>query len=53
MYQTPRKHTPSVVNGRVRKKNDHALSPDCYDAPAPRLVVVDRKRPGEGVIATR
>ena len=43
-----RKTTPHVVRGRVKKKNNWALSTDYYDAPQPRMVVIDRKRPGVG-----
>ena len=43
-----RKSAPQVVKGRVQKKNNWNPSVDYYDAPDPRTVVVDRKRPGEG-----
>jgi hypothetical protein len=43
-----RKSAPRVIKGRVQKKNNWDLSPDYYDAPLPSMVVVDRKRPGEG-----
>ena len=43
-----RKSAPKVVEGNVQKKNNWQLSTDYYDAPHPRMVVVDRKRPGEG-----
>src|SRR5947207_332970 len=48
MQRGNRKSTPKVVDGRVRKKNNWAPSVDYYDAPDPRTVVVDRKRPGVG-----
>lgn len=43
-----RKSTPKVIDGDVRKKNNWSLSPDYYDAPTPRMVVIDRQRPGDG-----
>src|SRR5258708_2007616 len=43
-----RRSTPKVVKGRVQKKNNWSLSTDYYDAPEPRTVVIDRKRPGSG-----
>ena len=48
MQRGNRKSAPQVVKGRVQKKNNWSLSPDYYDAPQSRLVVVYRKRPGEG-----
>jgi hypothetical protein len=48
MFRGNRKTTPHVVRGRIQKKNNWDLSPSYYDAPLPRMVVVDRKRPGEG-----
>lgn len=48
MRLTNRKSTPRVIAGRVQKKNNWDLSTDCYDAPNPRMVVVDRQRPGVG-----
>ena len=48
MQRGNRKSAMRVIGGEVRKKNHWALSPDYYDAPLPRTVVVDRKRPGEG-----
>ena len=47
-HQGQRKSTPRVTNGNVRKKNDWTLSPDYYDAPIPRMVMIDRRRPREG-----
>src|SRR5579871_3317868 len=43
-----RKSAPQVKQGRVQKKNNWVLSADYYRAPQPRMVVVDRQRPGEG-----
>jgi hypothetical protein len=48
VHRGNRKTTPRVVQGRVRKKNDWKRSEDYYDAPDPRTVVIDRKRPGKG-----
>ena len=48
MQRGNRKSAMRVIRGEVRKKNHWTLSPDYYDAPIPRMVVVDRKRPGEG-----
>ncbi len=48
MQRGNRKSAPQVVKGRVQKKNNWSLSPDYYVAPVPRMVVVDRKRPGHG-----
>ena len=48
MLRSNRKSTPRVIKGRVQKKNNWSLSPDYYAAPQPRMVVIDRKRPGEG-----
>jgi hypothetical protein len=48
MFRGNRKTTPHVVRGRIQKKNNWDLSPSYYDAPHPRTVVIDRKRPGEG-----
>jgi len=45
MRQGNRRSTPKVVKGRVQKKNNWSLSTDYYDAPEPRTVVIDRKRP--------
>ena len=48
MQHNGRKSTPKVIDGRVRKKNNWSLSTDYYDAPIPREVMIDRKRPGVG-----
>src|SRR5262249_2026875 len=48
MQRGNRKSTPRVVDGRVQKKNNWARSANYYDAPLPRTVVIDRKRPGAG-----
>ena len=48
MQHGNRKSAPRVVGGQVRKKNNWALSTDYYDAPQPRMVEIDRKRPGDG-----
>lgn len=47
-HRGPRKSTPRVTQGEVRKKNDWKLSPDYFDAPDRRTVLVDRQRPGKG-----
>lgn len=48
MQRGNRKSAPQVVKGRVQKKNNWSLSTDYYEAPEPRTVVIDRKRPGDG-----
>ena len=48
MQRVNRKSAPQVVKGRVQKKNNWNPSVDYYDAPDPRTVMIDRKRPGEG-----
>jgi hypothetical protein len=48
MQRGNRKSAPQVVKGRVQKKNNWSQSADYYQAPQPRMVVIDRKRPGEG-----
>ena len=48
MQRGNRKATPKVKNGVVQKKNNWELSRDYYDAPEPREVMIDRKRPGDG-----
>lgn len=48
MQHGNRKSTPKVIKGRVQKKNHWNLSTDYYNAPLPREVVIDRKRPGDG-----
>ena len=48
MQHINRKSAPQVVKGRVQKKNNLNPSTDYYDAPLPGMVLVDRKRPGEG-----
>lgn len=48
MQSANRKSTPRVVDGLVRKKNNWKLSPDYYQAPDRRSVMIDRKRPGAG-----
>jgi len=48
MQHVNRKSAPRVVKGKVRKKNNWSLSADYYAAPQSRMVVIDRKRPGEG-----
>jgi len=47
-HQGPRKSTPKVTAGKVRKKNSWTLSPDYFDAPVPRMVIIDRRRPRPG-----
>jgi hypothetical protein len=42
-----RKTTPKVRDGRVQKKDSHAVTNNYYDHPQPELVI-DRKRPGPG-----
>jgi hypothetical protein len=48
MLRGNRKSAPQVIKGRVQKKNNWNRSPDYYDAPLPSMVVIDRKRPGDG-----
>lgn len=48
MRHVNRKSAPQVVKGVVQKKNNWSLSRDYYEAPEPRTVLIDRKRPGEG-----
>lgn len=48
MRHDNRRSATKVVAGRVRTKNNRTLSMDYYDAPEPRTVSVDRKRPGQG-----
>ncbi|BDI28698.1 hypothetical protein CCAX7_007490 [Capsulimonas corticalis] len=48
MLRGNRKSTPKVVDGTVRKKNKWTQSPDYFWAPTPRMVQVDRQRPGDG-----
>ncbi|HLK59894.1 MAG TPA: hypothetical protein VKU00_25255 [Chthonomonadaceae bacterium] len=48
MQHGNRKSTPQVVRGKVQKKNNWHLSENYYRAPQPRMVVIDRKRPGQG-----
>ena len=50
MRSGPRKSTPKVVGGKVRKKNSWTQSTDDYYAPSPKEVMLDRKRPGEGYL---
>jgi len=47
-HQGPRKSTPKVIAGKVAKKNNWTLSPDYFDAPVPRTVLIDRRRPRPG-----
>lgn len=42
-----RKSAPEVVGGKVRKKNNWALTPNYYSHRQSELVI-DRKRPGQG-----
>ena len=56
MMRGNRKSAPQVVKGRVQKKNNLNPSFDYYFSPSPGMVVVDRRRPGEGykhVLETR
>ena len=43
-----RKSSPQVVKGVVQKRNNWKPSENCYRAPRPREVVIERDRPGEG-----
>jgi len=42
-----RRQTPKVKDGRVQKKNRHALTPN-YWSHAPKVPVIDKERPGQG-----
>src|ERR1041384_1374400 len=48
MQRGNRRSALRVVGGRVQKKNNWDRSFDYYSAPDPRLIVIDRKRPGVG-----
>lgn len=48
MQRGNRKSAPRVVQGNVQKNNNWQRSVDYYNAPDPRAVIIDRKRPGEG-----
>lgn len=48
MLRGHRKSAPKVNGGRVQTKNNWNRSPDYYTTPLPRMVVIDRKRPGVG-----
>jgi len=47
MRPTNSRQSPSVVNGRVRKKNNWELTPNYYSHQQ-RELVIDRRRPGAG-----
>jgi hypothetical protein len=47
MYSFPRKTAPKVRDGKVRRKNRWAQTPNCYNTDQPEPVI-DRQRPGRG-----
>src|SRR5262249_51992511 len=47
-HTSPRKSTPKVKTGQVRKKNKRGLRPGYYEAPLPRMILIDRRRPYKG-----